>query len=134
MIGLTPQLDGLIEKIELVTEKERPEGDFDYVLDFSSGAVYENSAGNGNDGRKSSRTSSRIVRRVWEVTLRMVRRPGRSCLNSTLRRPRMAKMEWMVTWIDGTQLRRASFETWRWERVKQLCQMSTNMFSGRMRM
>lgn len=59
MVGLTPQLDGLIEKIELVAEKEKPEGDFDFVLDFSSGVVYENLAGNGKDGRKSSRTSSR---------------------------------------------------------------------------
>ncbi|KAE9966212.1 hypothetical protein BLS_007143 [Venturia inaequalis] len=52
-LGLTPQLDGLMEKIELIAEKEKPEGEFDYVLDFGSGAVY------GKEGRENSRASSR---------------------------------------------------------------------------
>lgn len=62
MFGLTPQLAGLMEKVEMVTEKEKPEGEFDYVLDFRSGAVYGNSAGKGKDGRASSRGSRESLR------------------------------------------------------------------------
>ncbi|TLD38654.1 hypothetical protein E2P81_ATG01197 [Venturia nashicola] len=58
-VGLTPQLDGLMEKIELVAEKEKPEGDLDYVLDFGSGAIYENLGGKGKGGRKIGRTDLR---------------------------------------------------------------------------
>lgn len=59
MVGLIPQLDGLIENIELVTEKEKPEGEFDRVLDISSGAVYEKVVADGTGGDKSGRTSSK---------------------------------------------------------------------------
>ncbi|QDS70975.1 hypothetical protein FKW77_007398 [Venturia effusa] len=57
-VGHGPRLDDLMEKIELVAEKEKVEEDLDYVLDFSNGAIYENAGGRGKVGQESGRNLS----------------------------------------------------------------------------
>jgi hypothetical protein len=66
MIGLVPNLQTLMERIELVAEKEKVDHEFDYLLDVSSGNIYHKSLQKGEyvvkSAQKPSHTSSRDSR------------------------------------------------------------------------
>jgi len=63
MIGLAPDMAKLIEKIELVAEKEKVEDDFDYVLDCSNGAIYKRSEEKNELVEKSTQKKARSFSR-----------------------------------------------------------------------